>query len=155
MKTHLIAQLGFWLLLLASAFFAWRRGGKAERMGSAIMVAGAALSMAAVAELANRFHSAEIGLFFVDLAVLAAFWALMLRSNRYWPIWASAFQLAGIMTHFAAFVTPHLLPASYAILQGLWAYPIIIVMLLGVFGQMKAHETGPARQGTCRSQKRL
>jgi hypothetical protein len=140
MKTSIIIQISFWSLLLASSALAWRFGGRTEKAGSAIMVLGAALSLVVVSELGRRFHSLEIGLLFADFAVLAGLWALMLRSKGYWPIWACAFQLSSLVTHLAVTVASHQVVKGYAVLQGFWAYPIIIAMLLGVLSNINARK---------------
>jgi Flp pilus assembly pilin Flp len=138
MNMNQLAQTIFWLSLIVSVAICWRYGEKPELAGSAIMVGGAILSVAAVSDFVGSFTRIEYGLIAVDVAVLVALYALMLRSNRFWPIWASAFQTAAMLTHATTVLAPATVPAGYALLQGFWAYPVIGSMLAGVFGQLQA-----------------
>lgn len=73
----------------------------------------------------------ELGILFVDLLVLAAFAALVLKTDRFWPLWACGFHLVGVATHLVMLVFPAVLPQAYRIVQGAWAYPMMLAIVLG------------------------
>jgi hypothetical protein len=134
MNIGIILTLAFWIFLAISAALAWRYGGKPERHGTIIMLCGAVFSTVLVSSLGARFNETEYGLILTDLVMLAAMIRLMITTKRYWPIWANSFQLAAIITHLAVAMVPHSVALAYALLQGFWAYPIVMTMLLGTYG---------------------
>ena len=48
----------------------------------------------------------EGGALLVDLAVLAAFVAVALRSDRFWPLWVAGLQLTTSVAHFLKAIDP-------------------------------------------------
>lgn len=91
----------------------------------------------------SGFLHVEFGLIFVDLVLFVAMILLMMKTTRFWPIWANSFQLAAILTHFASTITSNSVAQAYALLQGFWAYPMLITVVLGAYGNhqvMKAKE---------------
>lgn len=119
----------FLVLLLAVGAYVigWGRG--PERAGIAIIVIGSLLSGWA-AHYGRLWEGGEEGIFLVDLAVLLAFIQVLARSDRFWPLWTTAFQLIAVATHLARFASPKTLPLAYAIAEQVWVYPMLI--LLGV-----------------------
>jgi len=87
----------------------------------------------AVSPLSVRYSSVEFGLVFIDLAVLAAFIFVALRSNRFWPLWVAGLQLTSSMAHVMKAVDLHLLPEAYAAAAALWSYPILIILAIGTW----------------------
>jgi hypothetical protein len=63
--------------------------------------------------------------------VLAAVWAMTLRSRAFWPIWATGFQLAAVGTVLAMVWAPPAARSAFALALGFWAYPILAAILLG------------------------
>lgn len=114
-------------LLLACSYAYWN-GGATEKQGSAIMVAGSVLT----ALMGTGWHGVNFGVLLVDLAVLATLVVLMLRTDKYWLLWMTAFHLIGVLTHIAKLIDPTILVRANAIGQGFWAYPMLIALALGV-----------------------
>jgi hypothetical protein len=124
-------QLAYLVTLLSACTFAMLRGGRDEQHGAMIMLGGSLLSGLAVA-IQPHWRSMQTGVLIVDLGVLAALFTLALRSDRYWPLWITAFQLIGVATHLARLADPGIIPRAYSIAQGFWAYPMLAVLSLGV-----------------------
>ena len=80
-------------LLLAVCVYAWLRGGADERVVAATCLAGTLATMLAISPLRQRYAGVEEGLLLVDLAVLAGFITVALRSKRFWPLWVAGLQL--------------------------------------------------------------
>lgn len=129
----MILQLIYWAVLCASCGYAAWRGGTPERAGAAIMAIGSVLSVVVTSDMGVRFRGAEIGIMIVDAAVLVAFLAVALRSDRFWPLWAAAFQAIAIATHVAAVANPAVFWFAYALAQGFWAYPMLLAIVIGTW----------------------
>jgi hypothetical protein len=114
-------------LLLVCSYAYWN-GGTTEKRGAGIMVAGSVLT----ALMGTGWRGPNFGVLLVDLGVLAALMVLMLRTDKYWLLWMTAFQLIGVMSHIARLMDAAILPRAYSIGQGFWAYPMLMALSLGV-----------------------
>ena len=120
-------------LLLAVCIYAWWRGGADERVVAATGLAGTAATMIAISPLRHRYSGVEEGLLLVDLAVLAGFVTVALRSKRFWPLWVAGLQLTTSIGHLLKGVDQDLLPKAYGAALHFWSYPILIVLAVGTF----------------------
>lgn len=125
-----VLSLIYLVTLLSSCAYALRYGGQSERIGAGIMLAGSFLTPV-VGFVAMKLHAHLVGAMLIDLAVLAAFLTLALRSDKFWPLWTTAFQIIGVATHLAKFVDPVIVPRAYSIAQGFWAYPMLVALVIG------------------------
>lgn len=114
--------------LLVVCSYAYWNGGAIEKQGAGIMILGSILT----AIMGTGWHGVNFGVLLVDLVVLAALMALMLRADKFWLLWMTAFHVIGVLTHIAKLVDPAILPRAYSIGQGFWAYPMLIALVLGV-----------------------
>jgi hypothetical protein len=121
------------VLLLACWAYALVRGGTPERIGVTILVAGSYLTMAAASVFHTRFRSVEVGILIVDLLCVAAFLALALRADRFWPLWVAALQIIGTAGHAVKSVDPDIVGRTYAFMLAIWAYPMILLMIAGTW----------------------
>lgn len=119
------------LLLLGVCFYAARFGDRPERIGAAIIAAGSLLTAAVSFSVNTDYRSVDLGLLVVDIVAWVLLLRLALSSNRYWPLWATAFHSIALLTHLAMFVDPSIVPEAYAHGQGLWAYPMLAALLAG------------------------
>ncbi len=69
----------------------------------------------------------------IDLAVLAAFIAVALRSERFWPLWIAGLQLTISISHMLKAIDQDLLPRAYAAAAVLWSYPILLIIVIGTW----------------------
>ncbi len=116
--------------LLASTGMAWRWGGLDEKLASTGFIISALAS-----NLANTGHysQTETGVLVVDLALLAGLVILALRSDRFWPMWAAAFQLVGTMVHIASMTETADFAWAYAVGLIFWSYPVLIALMVGTW----------------------
>lgn len=119
-------QIVYWMVTAACTLYAYHSGGRSERAGAVIILLGSIATSLVTPALPDRYRAAEIGILAVDLPVLFALVHLALRSRRYWPLWVAAFQLVAVTTHLAMLVVPNVVPEVYALLQGFWAYPMLL-----------------------------
>jgi nicotinamide riboside transporter PnuC len=123
----------FRVLLPLVTLYAFLRGGRDEQYVGVICVAGMVLTHLAISPLAGRFESVELPVFAVDLAVLAGFLMVAFRSTRFWPLWVAGLQLTTVLGHFLKGIDNHLLPRAYGVALGFWAYPILLILAVGVW----------------------
>jgi hypothetical protein len=120
-------------LLLAVCLYALWRGGADERIVAITCLAGTAATMLAVSPLRQRYAGVEEGLLLVDLAVLAGFITVALRSKRFWPLWVAGLQLTTSLGHFLKGIDQDLLPRAYGAALQFWSYPILLILAVGTF----------------------
>lgn len=130
MITH---QIIFRVLLIGSCGYAFWRGRSDERIVAVVCLGATLASRVAFSPLAVRYTSVEFGLLLIDLAVLASFIFVALRSQRFWPLWIAGLQLTTSMAHVMKAIDEHLLPIAYGAAIALWSYPILIILAIGTW----------------------
>ena len=120
-------------LLLVVCVYAWWRGGTDERSVAATCLAGTIATLLAVSPLHKRYAGVEEGLLFVDLAVLAGFIVVAMRSKRFWPLWVAGLQLTTFIGHILKGIDQELLPRAYGAALQFWSYPILVIVLVGTY----------------------
>lgn len=95
-----------------------------------LFIAAFALSVA-TSRLGYQWHGIELGIFGVDLALLALLLIIAFRANRYWPMGVAAMQVLQVVGHLLKLADPHMLPLLYWISAVVWAYPMLLLLLLG------------------------
>jgi hypothetical protein len=117
------------------------RGGWPERCAVAVIIAGSILSPLASGSLSPDW--CEIGLhrFLVELAVLVGLGTIALYSDRYWPLWATAFQIPPVLI-FAAKMTGADVPPR-VLSQGteFWFFPIMAMLAIGVANRPRTQKS--------------
>ena len=73
----------------------------------------------------------EAGIFAIDIVALFALIYLTLKSDRFWPMWASAFQLLAVAIHTAVMIAPQVTPWAFATGAVFWAYPMLLALAIG------------------------
>lgn len=129
----MLNPLAYWILLFAVAAYAFARGRFDERWAAAICIAATIGTRLVHSPLTNRFSSVEIGVMIVDLLALAAFTAIALRSERFWPLWVAGLQLTTTLAHFLKAIEIDLMPQVYAAAARLWVYPIFAIIVIGTW----------------------
>lgn len=120
-------------LLIAVCLYAWWRGGTDERIIAITSLAGTVATLLVISPLRQRYASVEEGLLLVDLAVLAGFITVALRSKRFWPLWVAGLQLTTSLGHILKGIDPELLPRAYGAALQFWSYPILLIIAVGTY----------------------
>ena len=128
----MIRFLLFNALFVGSCGYALLRGGAPERIAAALLVATIEASWLLLTPLAIRFRHVELGVFFVDIALFGSLYALSLPCRRFWPIWITACQGLGMVSHLAVFA-PHVIQWAYGNAVQLWSYPMLILLGVGTY----------------------
>jgi hypothetical protein len=131
-----------WILsLFGSAIFALWKGGRPEK------VAGAGSLLAWVISLAlmnrQKWLDPQFGVLGVDCIYLAVLLVMALKTTRTWLLFATAFQLLGVVIHLASLIDPGVRTLAY--LRGLtiWSYLVLFSLVLGTW----AHQQRRRRLG--------
>ena len=122
------------ITLFGTTGYALRFGGIAERLCALILIVGSVVSAVIVISFHNRWHPASHYLFALDSCALIALIVIALFSDRFWPLYMAAFQVPVVATHIASMVDPKIVTQAYALAQGFWIYPMLIVLLVGTSG---------------------
>jgi hypothetical protein len=112
-------------------------GGPTERRFAVVIILAMVLSQFAALASKQHWHGPEYGVAIVDAGVLVAFVVLAHRSERFWPLWASAAQLIALISHLPAILFPHLPMEMYASIQPFWAFPVFASLAIGTFGSLR------------------
>jgi len=126
------------LLLLGCVGLAMWLGSATERWGGAILFLESIASPLVAQPHHARWHSIEPGILLVDFLGLAAFLILAIRSRRFWPIWAAAFQLLVVAANLAEASRTSSKAIGYALNEQFWAYPMLILLaIVSVRGHLR------------------
>jgi hypothetical protein len=139
-----MAPTFFRILLALVVLYALVRGSRDERLVAMICLVGAVVTTLVLSPLAQRFSGVEIPVMAVDLAVLAGFVLVALRSDRFWPLWIAGLQLTTIMGHVLKAVDIALLPRAYGAALNFWAYPIVLILAVGTWRSERRRAIGRA-----------
>jgi hypothetical protein len=132
-------------LLLGSCGYAWIRGRSDERTVAAVCVGASIVTLAVISSFNTLYSNLEVGVLMVDIATLAAFTFVALRSDRFWPLWVSGLQLTTSVAHFLKVIDPTLVPIAYSAAARMWSYPILIILAIGTWrGQRRTRREGEA-----------
>jgi len=123
----------FLILLLGTCGYALWRGGAPERIAAGAMLAATAGSAIFRSEVDTRFLDVEVGLFIIDLLLLAILFAVMLRADRGWPILVSALHLCTVGAHVVRLIDPEMIRVTYVVMATAWSWPMVIALGIGTW----------------------
>jgi hypothetical protein len=141
----------FWAVLLLTFGYALWRGRSDERIAASVCLAASVATRFAISPLSVRYTGLEIGLLMIDAAVLLAFVAIALRSQRFWPLWVAGLQLTSSISHLVKVVDVDLIPRAYAAAAVFWSYPILLIIIIGTWRSHQRTRQEARLGGTCPS----
>jgi hypothetical protein len=122
----------------AGAFW---KGGREEQLAAG----GLLLSFALTVALRDRsWAGIQWSAFVADICLLILLTAIALRTERYWPMAAAAFQLLCVVTHLARLVDPGVRAWAYATGQVIWSQLLVVAIGVGVWNAWRGGRQ-PAR----------
>ena len=137
----------YYTLLLLVCAYAIRRGGKPEYYGAAVIAVGSILTSIVGMTQGASWVGPEEGILIVDLIFLLALIHLTIVTDRFWPMWFTAFHLVSISIHAAVYVAPDIAPWAYAAGQGSWGYLMLLALAIGTHEHVRPNDTEAIRSG--------
>jgi hypothetical protein len=114
------------VIVCAGAF--WRGGREAQ-----LAAGGFLLGWAATIALRDRsWIGTQWSAFAADAGLLLVLLAISLRTTRWWPLFAAAFELLCVLTHVARIVDPGVHAWGYATAQVIFTQFVIVAIGVGV-----------------------
>ena len=129
----MLSVQAYYAILFAVCAYAFLAGRSDERIVASICVVASVMSALVVAPLGSRYSNVEAGIFLVDMAALAGFTFVALRTDRFWPLWIAGLQLTTIIAHALKAVQLDLMPQAYAAAARFWVYPIFLIIVVGTW----------------------
>lgn len=117
------------LMVLATGLALWR-GTPGEKWITSIVLGGSLLTLLIVNSEADAFASVSMLFMLLDAVVACLLCVVAVRYPTWVTILVAAFQINSTLGHVVKLVAPHTIPFSYAFLLRMWAWPMVISMLL-------------------------
>lgn len=117
--------------LLLVCCYALICGGRPERIGATINLVATALTFALRSQSETQQVPLDALIFAVDLAVAAGFYWLSFTTIRFWPIWATGFALANLLTSISGALLIGFPVFAYLTGVGIYAYLALGALALG------------------------
>lgn len=97
------------------------------------MAAGVYLAAWALTLVVFRSNSEDLQwpVLIIDACLLGILIVLALRSQRFWPLFAAAFQLLGVITHIARALDAAVSGWAYQTAGLIWSYMVISAIAYG------------------------
>lgn len=134
-------QLPVWVwptaLLGVCALAVWR-GRDEERLGAASVLAGWALTLMV---FKSRSEDTQWAVLAIDAVLFAILMWIAFRTRRYWPLFAAAFQLLLVVTHFARALDSGVSGWAYLTAGLVWSYLMLISVGYGAWTAPHAAES--------------
>jgi hypothetical protein len=116
--------------VVAAALLAFGFGGRDEQLAAIGFLAATLATRMITAE----YQHVEYGVLAVDFGLLLGLLALALTSDRSWPMYATAFQLVGLLVHIGSLTSAGGGMAwAYAVGLIFWSYAVIAALLAGTW----------------------
>jgi hypothetical protein len=122
-------------LLAIAALYAWRKGGRPERLVASILLGMPIVDFfyhLAFNDLLE-FARIDFGHLIIDLAAFLGITTIALRADRLWILLAASTQLLSLMSHPVRFLSLELWDWSYALMARAPSYLLIILLMAGTY----------------------
>jgi hypothetical protein len=120
-------------LMYGACGYALYRGRTDARIVAAVFLIGNLATLTLRSSAMGGYTSFEVTVFLIDTACLLAFTYAAMISDRFWPLWVSGLQLTTSFGHVLKAVDSELVPLAYAAALRFWSYPILIILVVGVW----------------------
>jgi len=135
MEFHALYQWASLLALVVSCGVAAWRGGWPERSAAAAM--SLAWLASAFAQRSLQLWGPQTGIMIIDGLLLSALLVVALRSDRWWPMWASGFHGLGMLLHVAVIIDADIWGRAYYVAGAIFSYLTMLALLLGGLSRPK------------------
>lgn len=115
----------FALLMAGSCGYALLRGDPSAKVVATTVIFGSLLSAMLIDQTSELWQGSEPGVFVIDVIMLAIFVAVMIKSDRFWPIWTTAAQLLSVLAHIGPLLRNAHIAVPFAVSEQLWSWFIL------------------------------
>jgi hypothetical protein len=116
-------------ILIAAVTVAFGWGGRDERFAAGAFIIATLMSWVTD----NAYSGTQMNVLIVDFALLLGLVGLALTSDRFWPMYAAAFQLVGTVVHVASMTQTGDSAWAYAVGLIFWSYAVMAALLAGTW----------------------
>jgi hypothetical protein len=117
-------------VILACGYALWR-GGRAERLAaSLLLIDWLATPLLQVYGAPGRVQHPIL---VMDATVAAALFVIAMVSNRFWPMWMTAFQALELLMHLAMLLDHKVHARAYFVGMEISSYLILLALLAGTW----------------------
>ena len=139
MTLHTLHQWASLIVLLLSCGAGLWLGGWPERIAAIAMVIAWFASAVLLSQI--QFWGVEIEVMIVDALLFATILAIALKSDRWWPMWASGFLGLVVLVHLAVFLDPRIWARAYFVASNMFSYLAMLALLIGSLTRIRRAET--------------
>jgi hypothetical protein len=122
-------EYGSFVALVSAIVAAMLWGGRDERLTAGAFFFATTLSWL----LDNQYQGTQIDVLAVDFGLLLGLLGLALTSDRFWPMYAAAFQLVGTVVHVASMTETGDFAWAYAVGLIFWSYAVVAALVAGTW----------------------
>lgn len=126
--------LGFAVMFVVCSG-AFIRGGVEERLTAGSILINVT---ATVVMRDQSWPQLQLAGFVIDVLSLVLLLTIALRTHKFWPLPAAAFQVLMVLTHVAKVIDPDLGQWSYMTAIVIWTYLLLIALGVGVWNCWRA-----------------
>ena len=121
----------FYLTLLVSAVgYVLAKGGRDERLMVLLLLFSSIATYVFFDHAGRSFLRPQPMLIVCELVVLTVMLTVAYRSDRFWPMFIAAFQMAVVLSLLTPAFGQHLVSYGLGVAQGLWAYLQLVVLAI-------------------------
>lgn len=118
-------------LLFLAIFVSLWRGTRGEKWLGGTVLSGNLLTIGIEHAVGKAFLSVSFGYLALDAVLATILCAIAVKYPSWVAIFVSAFQINGTLGHLVKLLAPDTIPFSYAFLLKVWAWPMVLALLVG------------------------
>ena len=111
--------------MAGSCGYALLRGDPSAKVVATTVILGSLLSAVLIEQTSELWQGSEPGIFVIDGIMLVIFVAIMIKSDRFWPIWTTAAQLLSVLAHIGPLLRNAHIAVPFAVSEQLWSWFIL------------------------------
>lgn len=130
-------------LMYGACGYALWRGRTDARIVAGFFLVGNFATLTLRSHLVTEYSTIEAAVFIVDIICLMAFTYAAMISDRFWPLWVAGLQLTTSFGHILKAADSELVALAYAASLRFWSYPILLILVIGVWRGHRRIRGGP------------
>lgn len=127
---HTLRQQIGMVFMVGVVIYAFLKGEQPERTGGLVMLA--AWIITPFTQGLQTPNGLQFGIFVIDVMLLIFLVTMALQSKRFWPLWAAAFHLLGVLMHLAITIDPSVRTKAYITGSVICGYLTVLTLVAGV-----------------------